>query len=80
MRSARARWVACWRPLRLALALTWPFRTLELPGSFERTSEEERPMSAESQAQGIEALVEAAQEEGILEQDRLTIDRSSSSG
>jgi CBS domain containing-hemolysin-like protein len=64
----KARWVVLLTPtLRIALTLTWPFRALmEAAISFTHISDEERPSSAESQAQGIEALVEAAQEEGIL--------------
>jgi CBS domain containing-hemolysin-like protein len=56
--------------LRFALALTWPVRALmEGAISFAHISEEDRPAGSETQAQGIEALVEAAQEEGILAQD-----------
>jgi len=67
----RARWVWLLTPtLRVALALTWPFRALlEMAISFAHISEEERPAGSEGQSQGIEALVEAAQEEGILAQD-----------
>jgi CBS domain containing-hemolysin-like protein len=67
----KARWVILLTPtLRLALALTWPFRTLmEAAISFAHISEEERPTGAAEQAQGFEALMEAAQEEGILAQD-----------
>ncbi len=67
----RARWVALLTPsLRAALALTWPFRALlDLAISFAHISEEERPAGSEKPADGIEALVEAAQEEGILAQD-----------
>jgi putative hemolysin len=64
----RARWLVVLTPsLRAALALTWPFRTLlDAAISFAHISEEEKPRGSENQAQGIEALVEAAQEEGIL--------------
>jgi CBS domain containing-hemolysin-like protein len=66
----KARWVVLLTPtLRVALALTWPFRALiGAVISFAHISDEERPSGAEGQAQGIEALVEAAQEEGILAQ------------
>jgi len=67
----RARWVMFLTPsLRVVLALTWPLRALlELAISFAHISEEERPAGSENQAPGIEAVVEAAQEEGILAQD-----------
>ena len=67
----RARWVVILTPsLRAAMALTWPFRALlEMAISFAHISEEERPAGSGDQADGIEALVEAAQEEGILAQD-----------
>jgi CBS domain containing-hemolysin-like protein len=67
----KARWVVLLTPtLRIALALTWPFRALMGAAiSFTHISDEERPAGSENQAQGIEALVEAAQEEGILAQD-----------
>jgi len=67
----RARWVVILTPsLRVALALTWPFRALlEMAISFAHISEDERPTGTADQAEGIEALVEAAQEEGILAQD-----------
>jgi CBS domain containing-hemolysin-like protein len=67
----RARWVLLLTPsVRAALALTWPFRALlEMAISFAHISEEERPAGSGDQADGIEALVEAAQEEGILAQD-----------
>ena len=67
----KARWVVLLTPtLRIGLTLTWPFRAL-MGGaiSFAHISDEERPAGSENQAQGIEALVEAAQEEGILAQD-----------
>ena len=67
----RARWVGLLTPsLRAALALTWPFRALlEMAISFAHISEDETPASSDDLAVGIEALVEAAQEEGILAQD-----------
>jgi len=67
----RARWVGLLTPaLRAALVLMWPFRALlELAISFAHISEEERPAGSKAEPQGMEALVEAAQEEGILAQD-----------
>jgi putative hemolysin len=67
----RARWVILLTPtLRATLALTWPIRAvIDLATSFAHISDEERAPGEENQAQGIEALVEAAQEEGILAQD-----------
>ncbi len=64
------RWL---RPLLPAiwvcLVATWPLRAaLDLAISVAHISDEEKPDGAESQQEGIEALVEAAQEEGILEQ------------
>jgi CBS domain containing-hemolysin-like protein len=66
----KARWVVLLTPtLRIALALTWPLSALmEAVISFANISEEDRP-SGSDQAQGLEALMEAAQEEGILAQD-----------
>src|SRR5229473_166364 len=43
---------------------------LELAISLAHISEEEEPGSAEAQQEGLEALVEAAQEEGILAQEQ----------
>jgi CBS domain containing-hemolysin-like protein len=52
-----------------ALVITWPLRAaLDLAISVAHISDEEKPES-ESQQESIEALVEAAQEEGIIEQD-----------
>ena len=67
----KARWVVLLTPtLRVALALTWPLRALmEMAISFVHISDEERAPDSANQAQGIEALVEAAQEEGFLAQD-----------
>ena len=65
------RWL---RPLLPAiwacLVVTWPLRVvLDLAISVAHISDEEKPEGAENPSQeGIEALVEAAQEEGILEQ------------
>jgi CBS domain containing-hemolysin-like protein len=65
------RWLRPLLPaLRVALVLTWPLRALlDMAISFAHISEEERPAGPEAEAQGIEALVEAAQEEGILAQE-----------
>jgi putative hemolysin len=52
-----------------ALLLTWPLRAvLELAISVAHIPDEEKTDGGESQQEGIEALVEAAQEEGFLEQ------------
>jgi CBS domain containing-hemolysin-like protein len=67
----KARWVVLLTPtLRLALGLTRPFRVLmEAAISFAHISEDDRAAGSADQAQSFEALVEAAQEEGILAQD-----------
>jgi putative hemolysin len=67
----KARWVVLLTPsLRLALSLTWPFRMLvEAAISFAHISEEEKAPGSTDQGQTFEALVEAAQEEGILAED-----------
>jgi putative hemolysin len=67
----KARWVIFLTPtLRVALTLIWPFRALiEMAISFAHLSDDEPGVHSENQSQGIEALVEAAQEEGILAQD-----------
>jgi putative hemolysin len=53
--------------LRFSLLAVWPLRAaLELAISVAHISEEEHPSGAQSEQEGIEALVEAAQEEGIL--------------
>jgi putative hemolysin len=64
------RWLRPIAPaLRFALLLTWPLRAvLGLAFSVAHLTDEEKPDGAEDQQEGIEALVEAAQEEGILEQ------------
>ncbi|PYU08243.1 MAG: hypothetical protein DMG33_02195 [Acidobacteria bacterium] len=58
--------------IRVLMWLVWPFRAfLDLAGSLARISEPE-PGSSDghrAESEGIEALVEAAQEEGILERD-----------
>jgi len=66
----KGRWLRPIIPaLRIALAMTWPLRAvLGLAISVAHISDEEKPDGVESQQEGIEALVEAAQEEGFLEQ------------
>jgi len=63
-----SRWLAPLAPvLRGALLGTWPLRAvLNLAISVAHISDEEAPAARESQQQGLEALMEAAQEEGIL--------------
>lgn len=53
--------------LRAALIVTWPLRAaLDLAISVGRISEDELPPGTHAQQEGIEALVEAAQEGGML--------------
>jgi len=53
--------------IRAFVWVVWPLRALlELAISVAHISEEEEPSAAQAQQEGIEALVEAAQEEGIL--------------
>jgi putative hemolysin len=68
--SARGNWIAPLVPLvRLLLWLTWPFYSvLSLLASILRLSDEEASAPA-SEQQAIEAFVDAATEEGIIEQD-----------
>ncbi len=63
-----SQWLGTLAPvLRAALLITWPLRAvLELAISVAHISDEETPAGPESQQQGLEALMEAAQEEGIL--------------
>jgi putative hemolysin len=65
------RWLGPLLPVvRASLVMIWPLRALvQLGISVTHISDEERPGKKESQQEGIEALVEAAQEEGILAQD-----------
>ncbi len=67
----KAQWLVFLTPwLRVSLALVWPIRAvLDAAITFARITEEEKPAGVENPGQGIEALVEAAQEEGILAQD-----------
>ena len=68
--SARGTWISPLVPLvRLLLWLTWPFYSvLNLLASILRLSEEE-PTAPATEQQAIEAFVDAATEEGIIEQD-----------
>ena len=57
--------------LQAALLIIWPLRaSLELAISVARISEEELPPGTQAQQDGLEALVEAAQEGGILGGDK----------
>jgi len=63
------RWLAPLVPaFRVALLITWPLRAvLELAISVAHISDEEAPPGGQAEQEGkIEALMEAAQEEGIL--------------
>jgi putative hemolysin len=54
-----------------ALIIIWPLRAaLDLAISVGRISEEELPAGTQAQQNGIEALVEAAQEGGMIESDK----------
>ena len=66
-----SRWLAPLLPVVRAFCLIIaPLRaSVEFAISLTRISEEEEPSAAQAQQDGIEALVEAAQEEGILEGD-----------
>jgi putative hemolysin len=68
--GTRGTWIAPLVPLlRLMLWIIWPVHAvLDLMSSVLRLSEEE-PSVAPTEAQGIEAFVDAATEEGIIEQD-----------
>jgi putative hemolysin len=67
-----SRWLGPLVPvLRAFVLVIWPLRVLlELAISVAHISEEEEPTAAQAQQEGIEALVEAAQEEGILAGDQ----------
>ena len=57
--------------LQAALLIIWPLRaSLELAISVARISEEELPPGTQAEQDGLEALVEAAQEDGILGGDK----------
>jgi CBS domain containing-hemolysin-like protein len=66
------RWIKPLVPaMRAALIIIWPLRAaLDLAISVARISEEELPPGTQAQQEGIEALVEAAQEGGILGGDK----------
>ena len=72
MARTSTRWIKPLIPaLRAALLLIWPLRaTLDLAISVGRISEEELPPGTQAQQDGIEALVEAAQEGGMLGGDK----------
>ncbi len=65
------RWLVPLVPVIRAFAwIVWPMRAvLELTVSLAHISEDEEPSAEETQQEGIEALVEAAEEEGILERE-----------
>ena len=65
------RWLVPLVPVIRAFAwIVWPMRAvLELAVSLAHISEDEEPSAEETQQEGIEALVEAAEEEGILERE-----------
>jgi putative hemolysin len=65
------RWLGPLLPLlRAALVITWPLRaTVDMAISIAHISDDEVSPRAESTQDGIEALVEVAQEEGILASD-----------
>jgi CBS domain containing-hemolysin-like protein len=68
--GTRGNWMKPLVPLiRLMVWITWPIHApLDLMSSVLRLSDEERSAPADEQ-QGIEALVDAATEEGLIEQD-----------
>jgi putative hemolysin len=72
MARTNTRWVQPLVPaLRAALIIIWPLRAaLDLAISVARISEEESQPGTQAQQEGIEALVEAAQEGGILGGDK----------
>jgi putative hemolysin len=72
MARTNTRWVQPLVPaLRAALIIIWPLRAaLDLAISVARISEEESQPGTQARQEGIEALVEAAQEGGILAGDK----------
>src|SRR5690242_4133702 len=72
MARTSTRWIKPLVPaLSAALVLIWPLRAiLDLAISVGRISEEDLPAETQTQQGGIEALVEAAQEGGILGGDK----------
>jgi putative hemolysin len=65
----RGRWlVRLALVIRAFLWIVWPFRVLlELAGSLARMSDDQHADGSAEQQEGIEALVDAAEQEGILE-------------
>ena len=65
----RGRWlVRLALVIRAFLWIVWPFRVLlELAGSLARMSDDQHADGSVEQQEGIEALVDAAEQEGILE-------------
>jgi len=58
-------------PIRVAVKVIWPLRAaLEGLITLAHLSEEEPPSASQAQQEGIEQLVEAAEEEGILKRDQ----------
>ncbi len=72
MARTSTRWLKPLVPaLQAALIIIWPLRAaLELAISVARISEDELPPGEQAQQDGIEALVEAAQEGGMLAGDK----------
>jgi CBS domain containing-hemolysin-like protein len=68
--GTRGNWMKPLVPLvRLLIWITWPIHAgLDMVASVLRLSDEE-PSQPEAEQQGIEALVDAATEEGLIEQD-----------
>jgi CBS domain containing-hemolysin-like protein len=68
--GTRGNWIKPFIPfVRLMVWITWPIHAgLDLVSSVLRLSDEE-PSEPEAEQQGIEALVDAATEEGLIEQD-----------
>lgn len=68
--GTRGNWIKPLVPfVRLLIWITWPIHAgLDLAASVLRLSDEE-PSEPEADQQGIEALVDAATEEGLIEQD-----------
>jgi putative hemolysin len=77
MARTSSRWLRSLVPaLRISLMIVWPLRAvLDLAVSVARISEDESSAAsaAQNQQEGIEALMEAAQEEGILAGDEAQI-------
>ena len=74
------RWLLKFLPvIRLFMWLVWPVRVfLEAAESLARISEKENEKTEEQRTEeGIEALVEAAEEEGIIQREQARFDRTS---